>query len=228
MTAQTRLAAVVEASRVAVVAILAGDLRDLVDAEDAFADAVVEALESWPRQGIPDRPEGWLLTVARRRALDRRRGERRAAATAAELLRRGPPEAADSGPLPDRRLAMLGVCAHPGIDPAVRAPLMLQTVLGLDAARIAGTFLVPPATMAQRLVRAKRRIAEEAIPFTVPDAGTWAERRDDVLAAIYAAFTAGDDDDGGPWRTTRCGSPGSPPTRRRPTRKPWACSRCCS
>ena len=177
------------------VAYLAAQWRDVARAEDALGDALVAALETWPRTGVPGRPEAWLLTAARRRLVD---GARRSSvATAAEAgLSMALQERADGShaAFPDARLALLFVCAHPAIDASARTPLMLQTVLGLDAARIASAFVVAPATMSQRLVRAKAKIREAGIPFEVPEARELPARLDAVLQAIYAAYGTGWDD----------------------------------
>lgn len=164
-------------------------------AEDALADAFRAALETWPRDGVPDSPEAWLL-VAARRNLGRvaRHGAVRAAHEG--VLTMLADELAERPDFPDERLKLLFVCAHPAIDEAVRTPLMLQTVLGLEAARIAGAFLVSPAAMGQRLVRAKARLREAGIPFAVPEAAELPARVPAVLSAIYAAFGAGWDDAG--------------------------------
>ncbi|MBR0657540.1 RNA polymerase sigma factor, partial [Plastoroseomonas arctica] len=173
--------------------------RDLAAAEDALADAFAAALATWPATGTPQNPEAWLLTTARRRLTDAAR--RRATATAAEPdlehLASIPPDA--PGDIPDHRLALLLACADPAVEPAARAPLMLQAVLGLDAARIASAFLVPPATMSQRLVRAKRRLKESGARFTLPGPETLAHRLPETLAAIYAGYAAGaqNPEDGG-------------------------------
>lgn len=167
-------------------------------AEDALADAFAAALAAWPVSGVPDRPVAWLLTAARRRLLD---GHRRAATAAAALPDLRGEEAAeqDAGALPDHRLALLLACAAEEVEPTARAPLMLQCVLGLDAARIASAFLVSPAAMGQRLVRAKRRIAASGARFALPGRDEVAARLPAVLEAIYAAYTAGaaDPADGG-------------------------------
>lgn len=155
------------------------------------------ALEAWPRTGVPDRPEAWLLTAARRRLIDRARHERVEAGALPVLVAAADEahKAASTGDaFPDERLALLFTCAHPAIDAVVRTPLMLQTVLGLDAARIASAFLVRPAAMGQRLSRAKTKIRDAGIRFKVPAAADLPLRLDSVLEAIYAAYGAGWDD----------------------------------
>lgn len=171
---------------------------DLATAEDALGDAFAAALDHWPREGVPDRPEAWLLTAARRRMLDGHRRRATQAQAAPELLRRAElPD--DPAELPDHRLALLLACADPAVEQAARAPLMLQVVLGLDATAIASAFLLAPAAMAQRLVRAKRRLRESGAGFALPGRDAVAARLPEVLAAIYAAYTAGaaDHADGG-------------------------------
>lgn len=180
------------------VALLAARGGDLAAAEDALGDAFAAALDHWPREGVPDRPEAWLLTAARRRLLDGHRRRATHAGAVPELLRRAAlPD--DPAALPDHRLALLLACADPAVEPAARAPLMLQAVLGLEAARIASAFLVSPAAMAQRLVRAKRRLKEGGAGFALPGPEAVAARLPEVLAAIYAAYAAGaaDHADGG-------------------------------
>ena len=176
-------------------AYLAARWRDVARAEDALGDALLAALETWPRTGVPDKPEAWLLTAARRRLVDGARHTSVAAAAEADLQvmldeRAGASHAA----FPDERLALLFVCAHPAIDETARTPLMLQTVLGLDAVRIASAFLVAPATMSQRLVRVKAKIREAGIRFEIPTPGELAARLDAVLEAIYAAYGSGWED----------------------------------
>jgi RNA polymerase sigma-70 factor (ECF subfamily) len=174
------------------VAYLAARTRDVAGAEDALADAFAAAIADWPLNGIPDSPEAWLLSVARRKTIDAMRRRRTGEAAADQVKLMG--EELDSAPasdIPDRRLALMFACAHPAIDPAIRAPLILQTILGFDAASIASAFLVAPATMGQRLIRAKAKIKQAGIPFDVPERTELAERLDAVLAAIYAAFAEG-------------------------------------
>ena len=180
------------------VAFLAARSGDVAAAEDALADAFAAALADWPRNGAPDNPEGWLMTVARRRLTDAAR-RRQTSTEAAGHLTLMAQELEDVQPadIPDQRLALMFACAHPAIDQSVRAPLILQTVLGFDAATIASAFLVSPATMAQRLVRAKTKIREAGIPFRVPERSDLAERLDAVLAAIYASFAEGWSDPAG-------------------------------
>ncbi len=174
-------------------AYLAWQWRDLAAAEDALADAFVAALTHWPRDGVPSAPDAWLLTAARRFLLQRHRHRQVEQAPEVLALLDAEPEAPAAGALPDRRLQLLCVCAHPALPAAVHAPLMLQTVLGLDAAAIARAFLVAPATMAQRLVRAKARIREAALRFDLPDADDLPARLSAVLEGIYAAYTIGSD-----------------------------------
>jgi RNA polymerase sigma-70 factor (ECF subfamily) len=181
------------------VAYLAARSRDVAAAEDALGEAFQAALETWPRDGVPQKPEVWLLTVARRQMIDDARHQRvqTEAIPALRLAAERKEAAAAAGSeelFPDDRLKLMFVCAHPAIDPSARTPLMLQTVLGLDAARIASAFLVPPATMSQRLVRAKSKIRDAGIPFHVPGPAELAERLEPVLGAIYAAYGTGWDD----------------------------------
>ena len=175
-------------------------------AEDVLADAFATALERWPHDGVPRVPEAWLLVAARRRLIDRARYERRAGKLHEQLVaatREATQALESSDELADERLDMMFACAHPALPANVRAPLVLQTVLGLDAARIASAFLVAPAAMSQRLVRAKAKIAASGIPLRVPPAEELAQRLDTVLAAIYAAFAEGWDDVDGAGSRTR-------------------------
>ncbi|WP_439528415.1 RNA polymerase sigma factor [Pannonibacter sp.] len=175
------------------VAILAAQDRDIAAAEDALADALAAALRTWSVQGVPANPEGWLVTAARNLRRNVARGAAVRARAEPEILRRLD-EAQDQpmpSPLSDARLRLMFVCAHPAIDPVARTPLILQTVLGIEAARIARAFLVSPATLSQRLVRAKARIRDAGLSFSLPEAEDLAPRLEAVLDAIYAAFGAG-------------------------------------
>lgn len=176
--------------------ILSARTRDIALAEDALADAFESALEHWPREGVPGNPAAWLLTAARRKTLDAWRHDavREAAAQTLRLITDELSESAEAGAVPDERLRLLFVCAHPAIDAAARTPLMLQSVLGLDVQRMAGAFLTAPATLGQRLVRAKSRIRQAGIPFEYPEARELPERLQDVLDGIYAAYGTGWDD----------------------------------
>ncbi|RWA60727.1 DUF6596 domain-containing protein [Mesorhizobium sp.] len=181
------------------VAYLAARMRDVAGAEDALADAFAAALERWPKSGVPEKPEAWLLAVARRRDVDavRRRLTGEAARDHLRLIAEEAEARMTNEDLPDERLRLMFACAHPAIESSVRAPLILQTVLGFDAATIASAFLVSPATMGQRLVRAKNRIREAGIPFRVPERAELGERLDAVLEAIYATFAEGWSDPAG-------------------------------
>jgi predicted RNA polymerase sigma factor len=175
------------------VAFLAARTRDVSAAEDALSDAFAAALDGWPRNGCPWNPEAWLLTVARRKAIDgaRRQAHRRDAIPHLLLMAEEQEAAASDSEIPDQRLALMFACAHPAIDAGIRAPLILQVVLGFDAATIASAFLMSPAAMGQRLVRAKNKIREARIPFRIPDREELRHRLDTVLDAIYAAFAEG-------------------------------------
>src|SRR5499426_1696911 len=177
------------------VAYLVSHTRDVASAEDAFGNALVSALKHWPRDGVPRNPEAWLLKTARHSLIDAIRHQRvvlESEPTLKFLTEQS--ETAMSTEFPDERLKLLFVCAHPAIDPAMHTPLMLQTVLGVDAARIAQAFLIAPKTMGQRLFRAKTKIRSGGIPFEIPQERDLPERLDTVLEAIYAAFGLGWDD----------------------------------
>lgn len=176
------------------VAYIAARSGDIAGAEDALSEAFVAAMKQWPVAGVPQKPEAWLLRVARNRMIDAARHNqvRRNAEPFLQQIAGEAENVADTHEhFPDERLKLLLVCAHPAIDTAARTPLMLQTVLGVDAARIASAFLVSPAAMSQRLVRAKIKIRNAAIPFRVPDPPEWSERITFVLDAVYAAYTTG-------------------------------------
>lgn len=170
------------------IAMLASKTGDIIAAEDALADAFVAALKTWPDRGIPDKPEAWLLTVAKNKRIDQARKDTRLVITDeandmadAQIIA---PEEAQL----DDRLKLLFVCAHPALDEKIRTPLMLQTVLGLEAEQIAKAFLINPATMAQRLVRAKKKIKSAGIPFVVPEPEDYPSRMGAVLEAVYGAY----------------------------------------
>ena len=193
------------------VAYLAARTRDVAAAEDALSAAFEAALRDWPEHGVPDNPEAWLMTAARRQLIDAARRRKTRDAAAADLLLladistdAGACGSADASAetsarrtIPDDRLLLMFACAHPAIERGVRAPLMLQTILGFDAATIASAFLVAPATMGQRLVRAKAKIKQAGIPFRLPEHDDLAERLAAVLETIYAAFTEGWSDPAG-------------------------------
>src|SRR6266568_2786822 len=181
------------------VAFLAARTRDVAAAEDALSEAFAAALTDWPVKGCPANPEAWLLTVARRKTIDMHRGRRRDEIAGEELrvLALGLEAAALNAGIPDQRLALMFACAHPAIEPAIRAPLILQAVLGLNAATIASAFLMSPTAMGKRLVRAKDKIRQAGISFSVPEREELAGRLDTVLDAIYAAFAEGWTDPGG-------------------------------
>jgi RNA polymerase sigma-70 factor (ECF subfamily) len=174
------------------VALLAMRTRDVAAAEDALADAFAAALADWPKKGCPANPEAWLMTVARRRAIDGARHRHIGDAVAAELaILADEIDHRDPSALPDRRLSLLFACTHPSLEPTIRTPLMLQVVLGLDAKTIACAFLTSPAAMAKRLARAKNKIRAAGIPFNVPEREELPDRLATVLEAVYAAYAQG-------------------------------------
>ena len=175
------------------VAFLAARTRDVAAAEDALSEAFVAALADWPLKGCPSNPEAWLLTVARRKIIDafRRSRSGEMATTQLQFLAEGLDAGAADIEIPDRRLGLMFACAHPAIEPAIHAPLILQVVLGLDARTIASAFLTSPAAMSKRLGRAKDKIRQAGIPFRVPEREELPGRLETVLDAIYAAFSEG-------------------------------------
>ncbi|EPE95434.1 RNA polymerase sigma factor [Rhizobium grahamii] len=181
------------------VAFLAARSRDLPAAEDALSQALIDALRVWPERGIPDRPEAWLLVAARRNLMQgtrHRSVQKNARPTIALAFEEAEARMNDATAeaFPDDRLKLLFVCTHPQIDKSVHTPLMLQVVLGIDAKAIAQAFVVSPAAMGQRLVRAKANIRDTGIGFAIPDRRTVPERLSAVLSAIYAAYGLGWDD----------------------------------
>jgi RNA polymerase sigma-70 factor, ECF subfamily len=198
--ARQAAAAVARRSYGKLVAFLAARTRDVAGAEDALSDAFAAALADWPSSGIPSSPEAWLLAVARRKMIDasrRRRSHEDAAGYLRLLQEELEAAAASETQIPDDHLLLMFACAHPAIDPGIRAPMILQTVLGFDAATIASAFLVSPATMGQRLVRAKKKINQAGIPFRLPERADLRERLAAVLGAIYAVFSEGWSDPAG-------------------------------
>ena len=181
------------------VAYLSSRTRDPAAAEDALGDALLAALGTWPRDGIPANPQGWLLTAARNRLTDhaRHRLVREQSAPTLQIILEETDDWERREALPDQRLNLMLVCAHPAIDPDMHTPLMLQAVLGLDAAAIGRAFLVSPQAMGQRLVRAKTKIRQARIAFEIPDASLLQPRLGAVLNAIYAAYGDGWEDAAG-------------------------------
>ena len=174
----------------AAVATVARRVGDLEIAEDAVQEACAAALTQWPAGGVPEHPRAWLIGVARHKAIDRLRRESRRAEKEAAAGQDGaiPDEMASTG---DDELGLILACCHPALDPAVRVPLTLRSVCGLPTAEIAAAFLVPEPTMAQRLVRAKRKIRQAGISLAPPPAADRAGRLGGVLRAVYLVFTAG-------------------------------------
>ena len=191
--ARAAAAAIARQSYGKLVAFLASRSHDVASAEDALSEAFAAALVDWPKNGCPSNPEGWLLTVARRRLIDFSRKKYRDDQAAARLLvvLNDLNQATLAREIPDERLGLMFACAHPSIEENLRAPLILQAVLGLSAKTIASAFLSSPAAMSKRLVRAKEKIRLAGIPFRVPEREELAERLPTVLDAIYASFGEG-------------------------------------
>lgn len=180
-----------------ILSILAAHTHDIAEAEDALAEAFARALETWPETGPPQSPEAWLLTTARNVLSDQTRRMTTRTRNRQHLLiliEESEAQLSHQDTIPDKRLGLMFVCAHPSVDPAMQTPLMLQTVLGLDAARIAAAFLVKPATMGQRLSRQKSRLRDQGVGFDIPDRDEWPARLGAVLQTIYAVYTSGWDD----------------------------------
>ncbi|WP_436532562.1 RNA polymerase sigma factor [Actinoplanes sp. HUAS TT8] len=171
-------------------ALLSASTGDVAAAEDALGDAFEQAVRTWPDRGTPDNGDGWLLTVARNRLRDRWRSAEFRRVIPLDPERDAPVHVddLDVDAIPDRRLELMLVCAHPAIDPAVHTPLMLNTVLGFTAEQIGRAYSTPGATMATRLVRAKKRIKAAGIAFRLPDRGDLPGRMTAVLEAVYGAY----------------------------------------
>jgi predicted RNA polymerase sigma factor len=206
-------------------AILSRRIGDIALAEDALADAFAKALATWPETGVPAKPDAWLMAAARNGATDALRRRARFPETD-DVPDMPTPDDGTAAGLPDERLTLMMVCAHPALAEDVHAPLMLQTVLGVEARDIAVAFAVAPSAMAQRLVRAKRKIRDAAIPFTLPSEEMWSERMGQVRRSRLRRARArlvGAARRTGPGGALSCGSPAAIFARRTP--RHTACSR---
>ncbi|MEM8836838.1 MAG: DUF6596 domain-containing protein [Pseudomonadota bacterium] len=174
------------------IAIIAQRTHDIAGAEDALSQAFAKALETWPERGLPDNPDGWLVTTARRFAVGNARRETLLFVHEDHIRMLNEERTSAYGaPETDPRLSLMFACSHPSIDTKVRAPLILQVVLGIDAKRMAPVFLISPNTLGQRLARAKTKIRDASLPFDLPDQDGWRTRVDGLLGTIYAAYTLG-------------------------------------
>lgn len=191
ITVAKALDRVMRADRGRLIAALVTGLRDMDLAEDVLQEAAISALAHWGRSGLPASPQGWLLQVARRKAIDRLRGAKRSKLQSETLAILAHDEAAEAETIPDHRLRLIFACCHPALDAKSRVALTLRSVCGLTTPEIARAFLDNDTTMGQRLSRAKAKIAAAGIPFAVPDVALWPARLDAVLTTIYLIFTTG-------------------------------------
>ncbi|WP_374396132.1 RNA polymerase sigma factor [Tabrizicola sp.] len=189
--ASTALDRVMRDDRGRCLAALIARFRDFQLAEDALQDALAAAVQHWGRGGVPDRPQGWLLAVARRKVIDRlRRGKRDGAGVAALAVLAADPVEEEAEMIPDHRLRLIFTCCHPALEPKTRVALTLRTLGGLTTAQIARAFLDTEPAMGQRLSRAKAKIAAAGIPFKLPESGDLPERLNSVLTVVYLIFNA--------------------------------------